>query len=391
MCSSDLQTPNPKPRIYLANMIGKVWRIVVADRPGFGRSCLMRHFGDNHDNDRLSSRILDSGCLYKILGLSKECSDKDIKQAYRSLTKSFHPDVNRESNAKDVYTKVVEAYTVLINKNTRAKYDSAKESHRPWSADDLDGEAYENYKSRQRQEQNRRYSYWEEGAKSTYSEEFSRKYNPGAFHQQSKVREPPITKASALTFVSCFFICGMVLYSIEEKRQRRLENELKLKQPDFSAIRKNSSKSDGSNKNAFIMAVSPDGVIADTPGVQRARFNQLAEEFAKKNIVIEVVPNRLHPRYQKLLRDPDHIKQLNSSLDNSRTDWKISKSESVLKMDSLRKRITLHEHYELFQDGVRPNTSFDKIQKSSISKAKSDDFMVDDDELMLDSESAEYM
>lgn len=38
--------------------------------------------------------VLAAEDYYKILGLDKSASDKDIKRAYRTLSKQFHPDKN---------------------------------------------------------------------------------------------------------------------------------------------------------------------------------------------------------------------------------------------------------------------------------------------------------
>lgn len=65
--------------------------------------------------------------LYKILGVSENASQEDIKKAYRELAKKYHPDKypnNQEYEEK--FKKISEAYSVLSNKEKRAKYDQMR-------------------------------------------------------------------------------------------------------------------------------------------------------------------------------------------------------------------------------------------------------------------------
>ncbi len=60
---------------------------------------------------------------YDILGISKSASDADIKKAYRSKAKQYHPDVNKEADAADKFKEVQEAYEVLNDATKRSQYD----------------------------------------------------------------------------------------------------------------------------------------------------------------------------------------------------------------------------------------------------------------------------
>ena len=61
---------------------------------------------------------------YKILGLPKTATEKEIKAAYRSLARKYHPDVNSgDKGAEEKFKDVGEAYDVLSDADKRSKYD----------------------------------------------------------------------------------------------------------------------------------------------------------------------------------------------------------------------------------------------------------------------------
>jgi curved DNA-binding protein len=61
---------------------------------------------------------------YKILGVPKNASEKDIKSAYRKLARKLHPDVNpNDKSAQEKFKEVNEAYEVLSDTDKRKKYD----------------------------------------------------------------------------------------------------------------------------------------------------------------------------------------------------------------------------------------------------------------------------
>ena len=60
---------------------------------------------------------------YEVLGISKGASDAEIKKAYRSLAKKYHPDVNKEADAEAKFKEINEAYEVLSDPQKRQTYD----------------------------------------------------------------------------------------------------------------------------------------------------------------------------------------------------------------------------------------------------------------------------
>ena len=51
--------------------------------------------------------------FYEVLGLSKSASQDEIKKAYRTLAKKYHPDINKDPGAEDKFKEIQEAYYIL--------------------------------------------------------------------------------------------------------------------------------------------------------------------------------------------------------------------------------------------------------------------------------------
>jgi DnaJ-class molecular chaperone len=61
---------------------------------------------------------------YSVLGVEKTASEKEIKTAYRSLAKRYHPDSAKgASGAKEKFAEIGLAYDILGDKEKRAQFD----------------------------------------------------------------------------------------------------------------------------------------------------------------------------------------------------------------------------------------------------------------------------
>lgn len=99
---------------------------------------------------------------YKILGINKNASEKDIKKAYRKLARKYHPDLNPDNKeAEKKFKEINEANEVLSNAENRKKYDT-------YGKDWKHSEAFE--KAKQQQQSQQQYQQYT-GAGGNYSEQ----------------------------------------------------------------------------------------------------------------------------------------------------------------------------------------------------------------------------
>ncbi|SET56791.1 J domain-containing protein [Lacrimispora sphenoides] len=62
--------------------------------------------------------------LYHVLGITNTATEEEIKKAYRTLSKKYHPDVNPgDSEREERFMEISEAYAILQNSQKRQEYD----------------------------------------------------------------------------------------------------------------------------------------------------------------------------------------------------------------------------------------------------------------------------
>mmetsp|Transcript_25155 Transcript_25155/g.37377 ORF Transcript_25155/g.37377 Transcript_25155/m.37377 type:complete len:386 (+) Transcript_25155:205-1362(+) len=68
-------------------------------------------------------RITAAEDFYKLLGISRKATQKEIKKAYRSKSLEFHPDKNKNEGAAEKFAEIAYAYEVLTDEEKKNIYD----------------------------------------------------------------------------------------------------------------------------------------------------------------------------------------------------------------------------------------------------------------------------
>lgn len=138
---------------------------------------------------------------YKILGVNKDASEKEIRQAYRKLARQHHPDVNpNDKTAEDKFKEVNEANEVLSDPEKRKKYDemsSYYQQYGQWPGAAGTGAGEEHYQYRTVNEEDLRDIFGEQSPFSDFFETFFHSdFSPGAGERRrttGRTRQQPTT------------------------------------------------------------------------------------------------------------------------------------------------------------------------------------------------------
>ena len=77
---------------------------------------------DKMDYDNTVNRILNSNNYYEVLGLSNNANRDQVTEAYKKLIISYHPDVNINQNAEEVFKKISKSYAQITHNRENNPY-----------------------------------------------------------------------------------------------------------------------------------------------------------------------------------------------------------------------------------------------------------------------------
>ena len=69
---------------------------------------------------------------YKLLGLTSSASDKEIRTAYLTLAKKYHPDKNADTDTSEKFRNIQDAYETLKDPQKRSAYDIGQSGSQEW-------------------------------------------------------------------------------------------------------------------------------------------------------------------------------------------------------------------------------------------------------------------
>ena len=98
--------------------------------------------------------------FYAVLGVGFDATEAELRSAWRTAVKKWHPDRNRSPEAHSMMAQINEAWEVLGNPERRAEYDAVYFQHRSSMAEEerrrRESERLERERQRREAEETRR-------------------------------------------------------------------------------------------------------------------------------------------------------------------------------------------------------------------------------------------
>lgn len=115
---------NSVPRSRSVNAEGEANGNEEGRRSGIPRSRSTTSVSDaTPEQIEIVRRIRRTKDYYEILGLTKTCSEGEVRKAYRKLSLKVHPDKNSAPGAEEAFKSVSKAFQVLSDADLRDKFD----------------------------------------------------------------------------------------------------------------------------------------------------------------------------------------------------------------------------------------------------------------------------
>jgi hypothetical protein len=76
----------------------------------------------------------DPAGIYRLLGVSPDASESQINEAFRTMARQYHPDLNRAIDAQQQFIAIKQAYDVLRDADRRQRYDRSGVADLPSAA-----------------------------------------------------------------------------------------------------------------------------------------------------------------------------------------------------------------------------------------------------------------
>lgn len=146
--------------------------------------------------------------LYQVLNVSKHATRKQIKEAYYSLSKKVHPDINHSKTSQD-FVEISKAYSILSNPESRRDYDSTLKDKVVYNARTrLDPDDYVLHRSKTAK---RPYTNYKEWDANHYPHSFSKSdqlnrelWNKQQYQERRKA--PSVFAYTGLVMIAVFFV-----------------------------------------------------------------------------------------------------------------------------------------------------------------------------------------
>jgi curved DNA-binding protein CbpA len=168
---------------------------------------------------------------YEILGVSRQSSHAEISKAFRVLAKEYHPDINKNPDAKAKFIVIYEAYSILKDEQKRSIYDKIT------------------FEKNEEATNSTTYSGWQEKAKEEGEYYSETKYNDFYEKVLKNIKIVAKTTKVIIGFFAAMIVCGLLSKFIispilNAQIQNAIENSVQNINVDNSYSENNNTISD---------------------------------------------------------------------------------------------------------------------------------------------------